>query len=131
MATATLTLAEDKYPFGLDETKNQAVIYGLATFSASPDTYVAGGIAINWGQCGSMKFSSKGDGTNAGTPHYAVFYSATGSGYYYAWNRATEKLIILTGAAAQSPFTPLTDGAAIPAAVSGDTIAFKAEFWRF
>jgi len=35
---------------------------------------------------------------------------------------------ILTGAAAQSPLAELSQSASIPAAVSGDTISFRAEF---
>lgn len=37
---------------------------------------------------------------------------------------------ILTGAAAQSPLTELSQSAAIPAAISSDDIAFEAEFLR-
>ena len=131
MAGATLTLTEASYPFGVTEANDTLFIYGTAAFSASPATYAAGGIAISWKGLASNKTSSAGDGTTSGTPFFARFTSVGGSGFVYVWNKSTEKLQIFTGAAAQSALTELTDGAAIPAGVSGDTIGFEARFKRF
>ncbi len=133
MTATTLTLTENSYPFGLSEGNDFVIIHGTASFGASPLTYSAGGMAISW-TVGSNKFSSKGDGTNAGTPYAAEFVSqgpVSTNNYVYVWNRATEKLQIFTGAAAQTGLTELTDGAAIPAGVSGDHIAWRAWFKRF
>lgn len=131
MAGATVTLTEASYPFGITEANDTLIIYGTAAFSASPATYATGGIALSWATLSSNKTSSKGDGTNSGTPFFARFTSVGGSGFVYVWNKATETLQIFTGAAAQSALTELTNGAAIPAGVSGDVIGFEARFKRF
>lgn len=134
MATATATLSENSYPFGLSEGNDFVIIHGTVAIQAASATYAAGGLAISWTGLGSNRFSSKGDGTNAGTPYAAIFTSQGPNGtnaFVYLWNRATEKLQIFTGAAAQTGLTEITDGATIPAGVSSDHVAFMAWFKRF
>jgi len=125
MATATAVGSIDAFPNGRDNTMNQAVIYGTIAITASPATYATGGLAITWPQKDN-RYSN-----NSGNPWWAEIVSISGSGYQYNYIRSTNKLQILTGAAAQSPLAELTNAASIPAAVSGDTIEFRAEFRRF
>lgn len=134
MSTATATLSENSYPFGLSEGNDFVIIHGTIAVQAASATYAAGGLALSWSGLGSNRFSSKGDGTNAGTPYFVVVRSqgpVSTNDYVYEWNRATEKLQIYTGAAAQTGLTELTDGATIPSGVSGDHICFAAWFKRF
>ncbi len=134
MATATTTLTENAYPFGLSEGNDFVIIHGTVAVQASTATYAAGGLVLSWSGLGSNKFSSKGDGTTGGTPYCAEFTSqgsVSANAYIYLWNRANEKLQIYTGAAAQTGLTEITDGANIPAGVSSDHIEFKAWFKRF
>jgi hypothetical protein len=53
--------------------------------------------------------------------------SIAGSGYQYAYNKATGLIQIFTGGAAQSPLTELSAGA-LPAAVVNDIIEYEAEY---
>jgi hypothetical protein len=121
MATATVTLTKNAYPNGEDTTNRHIIIFGKAVIQASTATYAAGGLALNWLQAGTLN-------TTATAPLWVAFQSVSGSGYVYLVNASTGKLQVFSGAAAQSPLTELTDGEAMPAGVSGDTINFRAEF---
>ena len=123
MATGTATCSTDAYPNGRDNTMNQAILYGTVAISASPATYATGGLVVTW-----PKTDNRYD-NNSGNPWWADFKGI--AGYVYVYIRSTNKLQILTGAAAQSALTELTNGGAIPAGVSGDTVEFRAEFRRF
>ena len=50
------------------------------------------------------------------------------AGYHYEYDPVTDKLIVRTGAAAQTALTEVTNGAAIPAGLSGDVLQFWALF---
>ena len=129
MTATTLTLTESKFPNALFEANNFVDICGTAAFGASPLTYSTGGVAVSWA-IPSNRFSA-----NSGKPVFAQFFSQTPNPvtnlYIYAYNSATAKLLIYTGAAAQTALTELTDGASIPAGVSGDSIFFVARFVRY
>ena len=135
MAQATVTLKVYTFPNGIDTSQRRTSISGQAVISASPSTYVTGGLgtlvtgAINWQ---ALTDQTTGAAvlieTTATQPIMVYFTSVGGSGYLYGWNKATNKFQIFTGAAAQSPLTELTSGAAIPAGVSGDVIEFDADF---
>lgn len=127
-ATATIT------PVGgvtVDSTKAMEVVYGTIAIGASPLTYTTHGIAMSFAGFDLIKSSTP--------PLFVTVVSSSAagtspSGYVYQFCPGTSLsngvLVILTGAAAQSPLTELTGGGAIPAGVSGDTIVFKAEFPR-
>lgn len=120
MATATTTLTKNSFPAGSDFTGRRHFTYGTVAVQASPATYVTGGLTLS--------FAGLDIPSTYTTPLDANFKSNAGSGFTYLWNAATNKLQIFTGAAAQSALTELTNGAAIPAGVSGDVIAFNAAF---
>jgi hypothetical protein len=123
MATAKAVPTTAAYPNGRDNTQRQAIHYGTIAVDASPATYSAGGLAINWAMADN-RFSQL-------NPYFVEFQSRTGSGFFYTYNYTTNKMLIRTGAAAQTALTELTDGGAIPAGVSGDTIGYRAEWQRF
>lgn len=129
MATATATMTLYPYPKGVDNTQRRKVLMGTCAVQASPAAYATGGLPITWSQ---LAPSASADGLSepTTTPLVADFYSISGSGFVYAYNKSTGKLQIFTGAAAQSALTELTNASAIPAGVSGDTIEVYAEFIR-
>jgi hypothetical protein len=110
-----------------DATQGLLHYIGTVAISASPATYAAGGLVMN--------FTGKVQ-TSAPPLMVRVFSAvAAGSGatalFEYNFNPGTTpangKLQVFTGAAAQSGLAELADGA-VPAAVSGDTIKFEAWF---
>jgi hypothetical protein len=131
MAAATVTLKLYPFPQGIDNTQRRVHISGVAAIAASPSTYTTGGLPTNF-QAITNVLTGATDflNTNQAVPIMAYFTSINGSGYVYGWNKATNKLQIFTGGAAQSPMTELTGGATIPAAVSSDVIEFDASFVR-
>lgn len=89
---------------------------GTAVISANPDTYAAGGILIVWG--------NKAGTTKPPIPGTTRFVGI--SGYTFEYNDATGKLIVRQDLTANpSAEIPV---AAIPAALSGDTIKVTARF---
>lgn len=122
MAAATITATQDVFPFGSDQTQRRVIQWGKFTFTASPATYTTGGFVPTY----PVQI-------NTSTPQSPIMVyveSVKGSGYTYLWNQTTGKVQIFTGAAAQSAATELTSGAAIPAAVSSDTIQYEAHFLK-
>lgn len=122
---------------GVDNTQTCLRAFGSVSVDANPATYTTGGIPLvnpkaltqsAW-SVEPIKVTSL---TTGGTPTPVIVYieSVGGSGFVYGWNKATNKMQIFTGAAAQSPLTELTNAAAIPAGVSGDTILLEAVFAR-
>jgi hypothetical protein len=110
-----------------DATQGLLHIVGTVAISASPATYAATGLV--------MDFTGK---VETNRPPIAVSVRsavASGSGatslFVYNFNPGTTpangKLQVFTGAAAQSALAELADGA-VPAGVSGDTIQFEAWF---
>src|ERR1700761_3045412 len=122
MATATAVGTENAFPAGKDMTQRRFHTYGSLAISASPATYATGGLAFS--------FASIVSGVSSQTPIDLDIKSESGSGYVYLWNKSSNKVQVFSGAAAQSPLTELTNGEAIPAGVSGDTIAYHAQFLK-
>lgn len=99
---------------------------GVITFSPSPATYTTGGIVCNLNVNPLVKAARA-----------PLFVSVSGrSGYIYAYvpgsNAQTGLLRIFaqtSGAAAGDPLGQLTDGSAIPAAVTADSIHWHG-IWR-
>lgn len=109
--------------------KNQD-LFGTILVDASPATYLAGGIP-----CSFAGF----DGVRSDYPPLEVRVwsepaSGAPSGYIYQFCRGTTlaggRLSILESAGSAAPLVEITDGSAIPAAASGDTIRFHAYFQR-
>lgn len=119
MSNAAVTVTYDKSEVYANVTQHSDIKYGTLAIGASPGTYPTGGLSISWIVGDTPKVVNT-------TPKDVWLYGA--AGYYYTWNPSTNKIQIWTGAAAQSPLTELTNGASIPAAVSGDTIRFEARF---
>ena len=137
MAQATVTLKV--YPFlnGVETSQRRTTISGQAAIQASPwwKTPTTGGLgtattgALNWqALVDQLTGAAVIVETTASQPIMVYFTSVGGSGYIYGWNKSTNKFQIFTGAAAQAALTELTNGAAIPAGVSGDVIEFDADF---
>lgn len=122
MATATAVGTENAFPSGKDMTQRRFHTYGSVAISASPATYAAGGLA--W------SFAAAVFDVSSQTPIALDIVSVSGSGYVYQWVLSTNKVKVLSGAAAQSPLTELTDAEAIPAGVSGDVLAYHAQFLK-
>ena len=101
------------------------VVGGTVAITASPATYTAGGIAFNLNQSDVKASRTPSDVQIQGV-----------SGYIYSYVKGSDnsngKLKIFaqtSGAAEDDPLGELTDGAAIPAGVSGDTISFQGR-WK-
>lgn len=135
MAQATVTLKVYPFPYGIDTSNRRMSISGQAVVQASAATYATGGLgtastgALNWlTLVDQLTGAAVTLETTATQPIMVYFTSVGGSGFVYGWNKSTNKFQIFTGAAAQSGLTELTNGAAIPAGVSGDVIEFDADF---
>lgn len=134
MAAAVTTLKIYAHPLGIDNTQRRVKVSGTVTISASPATYTTGGIGnpttVAWTFTDAVTGQQVLLDTTQAAPIMAYFTSVGGSGYDYAWNKATNKLqIFTTGTATQAAKAELSSGA-IPAGVSGDVIEFDAEFAR-
>lgn len=130
MATATVTLTVSAWPAGQTHTVSPGwqLVNGTASIQASPGAYATGGLPLTWvpltGASGKNFFPSSGYSSLKPT----IAYFTGIAGYVYAFDFATNKLMIFVqGAAAGDPLAELAAGA-IPAAVSGDTITFLAFF---
>lgn len=94
---------------------DMAHVWGHIAIQAGPTgTYVTGGLPITW---------TAVQGYPGRFPPYNVtFFSVAGNlAYQYLWNATTGNIQIFAAAG-----TELANAAAIPAAVSGDTIRFEA-----
>jgi hypothetical protein len=124
LAAATVTVTST------DITQQNEIVYGTIAIGASPLTYPTHGLAMSFAGSDVIKSSS--------VPTEVDVWSepapgVSPSGYQYQYVRGATRdaglLAILTGAAAQSALAELSAGA-VPAAVSGDVIRFKAVFPR-
>ena len=117
-AIAAVSMTDERYSFVAG---NKYFVVGQVAISASPATYTQGGIAMNM-------FIPLLKATM--TPIFVIIQGQSGYVYIYipGADASAGLLKILTGAAAQSALTELTNGANIPAGVSGDTITFLAIF---
>jgi len=125
-AVATPTITEP-----VDNMMRTIIVRGTIAVQANPATYKAGGIACSFAGFDDIKSGSPPLNVKVWSQPAA---GVSPSGYVYDYtpgtSQANGQLSIFTGAAAQSPLTELTDGAAIPAGVSGDSIYFEATFAR-
>lgn len=119
MADSTVVATFYSYPNGNDNTMRRQILRGTVAIGASPGTYTAGGYALN-----NVFAQEQVKSSDYNAPASLKFYSVSGSGYTYVWIRSTNKLMVLTGSAAQSPSAQLSNGNT-PAGVSGDTIEFE------
>jgi hypothetical protein len=136
MATATATPTLDAYPNGIDQGERFIYARGEVAISASPATYATGGLSLNWASLTGMDggFQLPVSPTDLAAPVDVDFRSQTGSGWVYRWNKANNMLQIMAAsggsAGTGAPEEEMTNGTAIPAGVSGDTIRFLAVFVR-
>jgi|HubBroStandDraft_3_1064219.scaffolds.fasta_scaffold750105_2 hypothetical protein len=117
MSQAVATLVTNPYPSGLDSTSRHIVLFGTFSISASPATYVTGGLPLVF---------ANPDGTTGTAPVWLEINSWSGGSNTYKYQAATPTAgatlrIYVAG-------TELANAAAIPVGVSGDTVAFRAEF---
>ena len=120
MATATVTVKKNSYPSGSDNTARHEIVFGTITIGASPAVYVAGGLPLAMG----------GIATNtsiAAPPVWAEFVSTSGGGNLYVYQAPTLSPPVGPMLRIYVAGVELAAGA-IPVGVSGDVIAFRAEF---
>jgi hypothetical protein len=137
MAQATVTVTYDDPITQSDSGQHSQWMYGTITVSASPTTYATGGLSalatgggINWTVGDFPK-------VRVAIPKDVYFYSAafagtTVGGYGYVWNKTNNTFQIAAAYTVTSGTGPqqteMTNGTAIPANVSNDTIRFEARF---
>jgi hypothetical protein len=134
MAATTATLTVYNYPNGINNTQRRQTLYGTIAIGASPLTYATGGIQLSF--LGVKDASGQVVQIDSASTLPAILWlqGVGGSGYTYTWNQPTNKLQIFTvdatATGTEYPLIEFTNGAAIPAGVSGDTIVFEADFIR-
>jgi len=99
------------------------LVCGALAVDAAADTYAAGGLAL-----GAAEFRGKLLLSAESKPKYMLVSGI--AGYHYEYKVSTGKLFIRQSAAAANPEAEIPT-AAVPAAVSGDTISFMALFEKF
>jgi len=118
----------------LNSQKQNGYVYVWTLADLWPqNTAVVVGQAITDSNGNLQQIAAGGNGTtnNTAEPTWNQTVGGTttdGSATWTNMGPSQGTVKILTGAAAQSPLTELSQSASIPAAVSGDTIRFKAEF---
>jgi hypothetical protein len=129
LATANFATSTTSPQAVSDETQKLLHLFGTVVIDANPATYAPGGLVCTFAGFDLVKSAYVPIEVRA----WSEPTSGTPSGYDYQYVRGTllsnGKLIVLQcgGAAAPSAEIPT---AAIPAAVSGDTIRFHAIFAR-
>jgi len=121
MSQAFATTVVNAYPSGVDNTQRHAILFGTISISASPATYVTGGLPL--------AFAST-DTDSSGAPVWVEMLSATGANNAYKYQAPTLSPPVGAMLRIYVAGTELANGAAVPAGVSGDVIAFRAEFNR-
>ena len=94
MATATVSYKiTTQQPTSLGSVDQETVTYsGTVTFSAATDTYLTGGLLASTGNA-VLNLGPYADRV----PLAAYIESQAGSGYNYAYNSGTKKLMIIAG----------------------------------
>lgn len=139
MAQAVVTVTYDDVFSEQDSAQHSQWMYGTLTVSASPATYPTGGLSGLTSGGGIIWQIGDFPKVRVATPKDVYFYSAklTGTtigGYTYFWNQANNTfqigaaVTVVSGTGASQ--TELTNGTAIPANVSNDTIRFEARFLK-
>lgn len=83
MAGATAVFTQSPYPKGQDMTQRRLILHGPVVISASPATYLNGGIPITNGTPGIAV--PIGVGVSKPNPVTVDFASRSGGGYIYQW----------------------------------------------
>lgn len=128
MATSTVTLTVGSWPTGQTHTVSPGWQLVQGTAKVNAGDYATGGLPLTWvpltGADGKNFFPSSG--YSSLKPTLAIVYGI--AGYVYAYDFATNKLLILVqGAAAGDPLAEL-GATTMPSGVTGDTITFLAFF---
>lgn len=123
------TLTAYNAPYGLDGTQNRRYLHGLLVITAT--TYAAGGVLpASYSAIKDQSGALVPLDTQNINPDTVWLQSISGSGFSYAYNKATGKIqIFTTGTATQSPAAELANGA-VPAGVIADIIEFEAQWVR-
>lgn len=132
MAVATATVTVSAFPNGQTNDERFIHVLGTIAISASPATYATGGLALSFTPLASDSGGFISVLPDNATPVMVYIDSVGGGLFEYGWNKANNKIQIFAasaGAAGTAPFVEL-GAVAIPAGVSGDTIAFEALFVR-
>lgn len=113
-----------------DMSQNNQSLYGTLAVTATPALYTTGGIV-----CSFQGFDGvRSDYAPLEVRAWSEPAAGAPSGYVYQFLRGTTlgngRLAIMQSAGSAAPLVEITDGAAIPAGVSGDTIRFRAVFQR-
>jgi len=120
MATATATLTEKPAPYNRDETQRREIFYGNCALSVG-GTYATNGIPLNWQFVSAIGGAALRLST-ATQPSECSFFSRLVGIYQYTFDETHNTLRI----------TSLATGAELAngAAITADTIGFRAEFLR-
>lgn len=115
MANATTTITVDNYPIGIDNSQRTIFVIGTIAISASPTTYVTGGLALTWANAtDSTGHSFFGDLVKAGPQSLipalvwltsAATAGTTVGGFGYVWNKAANTIQLLASAGTQTAGT--------------------------
>lgn len=124
MAASVLTATADVY--GIDETLRNFIVRGTIAvaagdYSTAGNTLDLSGLGVPSGVVPYVRIWSK---LTPGAANLFIYSFAPGT------TTANGKMQVFTGAAAQTALTELSAGA-MPAGVTGDTIAFEAIFQKF
>lgn len=125
-STATITI--NAYPAGYDNTQRNEIVRG--TISVTSGAYPSGGYALTWNQDGIKSLGPGGSPPLYPFPIDVTFKSIASppSGYNYLWDGTTGALRVYNLGVSPPVFAEISG--TVPAAVSGDTIAFTAYFSR-
>lgn len=139
MAQATVTITYDDPLSNQDAGQHSQWMYGTITVSAGPTTYATGGLSGLASGGGIIWTVGDFPKVRIAVPKDVYFYSAalTGStvgGFGYNWNKANNTFQIAAAIAVVAGTGPtqqeMTNGTAIPANISNDTIRFEARFLK-
>lgn len=129
MATATAVVTINAYPNGVDNTLRHEVVFGTLAVSASPATYLTNGLPVTFDTASKEKVKS-----STLVPMWGFIQGV--AGYQYTYDpvhgtiRIFESPAVASAPSVAAPGTELTNGSAIPAGVSGDTIFVRFEVNR-
>ena len=118
-------------PNDIDQTATRVFLRGFVVWTAQ--SYVSGGLLPSYtnilNKAGQSIELAVYQQDVYPAPDEMLVYSESGSGFVYTYIRTTGKIMVQTGAAAQSPLTELSAGA-LPAGVTGDKVRFIASWLK-
>lgn len=139
MAQATVTITYDDPISEQDNGQHSQWMYGTIAVSASPTTYATGGLSGLATGGGIIWTVGDFPKVRITVPKDVYFYSAalsgsTVGGFGYYWNKASNTFQIAAAFTVTAGTGPqgeeMTNGTAIPANISNDTIRFEARFLK-